>query len=323
MPPHRNHLGSCNENPRISIQVLVFSAAEYCALSDAEAHTQRNWTWHRTTHAHSLWISARHSSQPPTDHLWHRSGCSTLSSRSPGIRSPGWTWCQPPSSQDSLSASLACLTKVPPCLRRACPPTPARHGIGHIQADMDQASLVRRMTRSRKPLSAPPQVHRAARWDSWHWTSAPSVDNTQPHPVRCGPICVLHEIMGLKDSTECVSGHPEQTMHHIIEDCPLYRPTNGEQGLVTLDDDTRSCLASAELEIWAGKQTRKKKWTVCNYHLDCAFSRCFEEDMEVIWSVIKHSVTSAMHKFIPRLQLRKLQFPRSFTLNLQYKHKCL
>ena len=53
----------------------------------------------------------------------------------------------------------------------------------------------------------------------------------------------------LKDSAECECGHPEQTVHHIIEDCLLYRPPNGEQGLVALDGDTRSWLASTELEI--------------------------------------------------------------------------
>ena len=41
---------------------------------------------------------------------------------------------------------------------------------------------------------------------------------------------------------------PEQTVHYIIENCPLYRP-NGEQVLLTLDYDTRSWLESAELEI--------------------------------------------------------------------------
>ena len=54
---------------------------------------------------------------------------------------------------------------------------------------------------------------------------------------------------GLKDSAECECGHPEQTVHHIIEECPLYRPPNCEQSLVALDGDTRSWLASTELEI--------------------------------------------------------------------------
>ena len=54
---------------------------------------------------------------------------------------------------------------------------------------------------------------------------------------------------GLKDSAECECGHQEQTVHHIIEDCPLYRLPNGEQGLVAMDGDTRSWLTSTELEI--------------------------------------------------------------------------
>ena len=54
---------------------------------------------------------------------------------------------------------------------------------------------------------------------------------------------------GLKDSAECECSHPEQTVHNIIEDCPLYQPPNGEQGLVALDGDTRSWLALTEMEI--------------------------------------------------------------------------
>ena len=54
---------------------------------------------------------------------------------------------------------------------------------------------------------------------------------------------------GLKYLVECVCGHPEQTVHHIIEDSPLYQPPNGEQGLATLDDDTRLWLISTKLEI--------------------------------------------------------------------------
>ena len=39
--------------------------------------------------AHCLWISVRHSCQPPTDPLWHRSGCAMPRSSSPGTRSQG------------------------------------------------------------------------------------------------------------------------------------------------------------------------------------------------------------------------------------------
>ena len=38
------------------------------------------------------------------------------------------------------------------------------------------------------------------------------------------------------------------SVHHIIENCPLYQPPNGEQGLAILDD-TRSWVASTKLEI--------------------------------------------------------------------------
>lgn len=68
----------------------------------------------------------------------------------------------------------------------------------------------------------------------------------------------------------------------------------------------------------------KADWDgLCNYLMDCDFSLCYEEsDVEAIWSVLKRMVTSAMHLFIPRVQLRKFQLPRWFTPDLRHKHKC-
>ena len=58
-----------------------------------------------------------------------------------------------------------------------------------------------------------------------------AADNTQPPQIWHGPICVLHKRMeAKKNSAECECCHQEQTVHHIIEDCPLYQPPNEPGG---------------------------------------------------------------------------------------------
>ena len=69
----------------------------------------------------------------------------------------------------------------------------------------------------------------------------------------------------------------------------------------------------------------KADWVgMCNHLLDCDFSMCFETtDVEVIWSLLKLEVTTAMDRFIPRVRLRKCQFPRWSTPSHRHQHKCL
>ena len=54
---------------------------------------------------------------------------------------------------------------------------------------------------------------------------------------------------GLKDSSVCECGAPEQTVDHILDVCPQHRPPSGREGIVSLDEDTRAWLASTGLEI--------------------------------------------------------------------------
>ena len=54
---------------------------------------------------------------------------------------------------------------------------------------------------------------------------------------------------GLKDSSVCECGAPEQTVDHILDVCPQHRPPSGRDGIVSLDEDTRAWLASTGLEI--------------------------------------------------------------------------
>ena len=54
---------------------------------------------------------------------------------------------------------------------------------------------------------------------------------------------------GLKSTSECECGAPNQSVQHIMDDCTMHRPPNGERGLTDLDEDTRTWLASTSLEI--------------------------------------------------------------------------
>ena len=44
---------------------------------------------------------------------------------------------------------------------------------------------------------------------------------------------------GLKSTSECECGAPNQSVQHIMDDCTMHRPPNGERGLTDLDEDTR------------------------------------------------------------------------------------
>ena len=54
---------------------------------------------------------------------------------------------------------------------------------------------------------------------------------------------------GLKSTSECECGAPNQSVQHIMDDCTMHRPPNGERGLTDLDEGTSTWLASTSLEI--------------------------------------------------------------------------
>ena len=51
---------------------------------------------------------------------------------------------------------------------------------------------------------------------------------------------------GLTDSAHCECGDPLQTVEHVMTSCPIYRPPNGDRGLIDLDNDTLACCNGAE-----------------------------------------------------------------------------
>ena len=65
---------------------------------------------------------------------------------------------------------------------------------------------------------------------------------------------------GLSTNDNCDCG-TEQTADHITSGrCPIYRPPEGINGLIVLDDETRAWLENNALDIWVVRDgTRKKK----------------------------------------------------------------
>ena len=69
----------------------------------------------------------------------------------------------------------------------------------------------------------------------------------------------------------------------------------------------------------------KADWSgLCDHLLDSDFSLCYEkDDVEIIWSVFKQIVISAMQLFIPMVCLKSTQYPCWFTPIFRHRHKCL
>ena len=58
----------------------------------------------------------------------------------------------------------------------------------------------------------------------------------------------LHK-WGVANSPFCECGAEEQTADHIIKDCTINRPPNGEEGLRDLDDETVKWLLNTDLAV--------------------------------------------------------------------------
>jgi len=50
-------------------------------------------------------------------------------------------------------------------------------------------------------------------------------------------------------SVACESDAEEQTVEHVVLQCPIHRPLHGLQGLIVLDDDTIKWLLNTCPEI--------------------------------------------------------------------------
>jgi len=58
---------------------------------------------------------------------------------------------------------------------------------------------------------------------------------------------------GMAPSAACVCGAEEQTVNHVVLQCPIHRPTHGLHGLTVLDDETTELLLNTCPEISCGQ----------------------------------------------------------------------
>ena len=58
----------------------------------------------------------------------------------------------------------------------------------------------------------------------------------------------LHK-WGMASSAACVCGAEEQTVDHVVLQCPIHRPPRGLHGLMVLDDETTEWLLNTCPEI--------------------------------------------------------------------------
>ena len=64
--------------------------------------------------------------------------------------------------------------------------------------------------------------------------------------------------------------------------------------------------------------------SILSYLTNFDYSPCFQsQDIELIWLTIKNSIDTAMHLFIPKVRLRRHQFPCWYTPELRHLSKCL
>ena len=247
-PPCGNHMGAATKTLKVSTLALVYSAAEYCAPA-----------WCHSSHTKKL-DTVLNSAMRTV------SGC---------LRAT-------PVNRLTILSGIA-----PPTLRREAAvlalSRKAQANEDHLLHRMLQERPTRARLKSRRPISqqahhlsdlAPPGVTKQSwlrtRWkDDWLAAPPSRLHNfiRDPHSVpgldlprkqwatlnrlRTGVGRFSSSMLkwGLKDSSVCECGAPEQTVDHILDICPQHRPPSGREGIVSLDEDTRAWLASTGLEI--------------------------------------------------------------------------
>ena len=64
--------------------------------------------------------------------------------------------------------------------------------------------------------------------------------------------------------------------------------------------------------------------SICSFLMDADFSHCLQsEDVEYIWLSIKNIILAGMNLFIPKVRIRKHQYPFWYTPELRHLSKCL
>jgi len=63
---------------------------------------------------------------------------------------------------------------------------------------------------------------------------------------------------GMASSAACECGAEDQTVDHVVLQCPIHRPPHGLDGLTVLDDETTEWLLNTCPEIWRGQAVDKR-----------------------------------------------------------------
>ena len=251
--------GAATKTLKVSTLALVYSAAEYCAP-----------VWCRSSHTKKL-DTVLNSAMRTV------SGCLRAT---PVNHLPILSGIAPPTLR--REAAVLALSRK------------AQANEDHLLHRMLQERPTRARLKSRRPFSqqahhlsdlAPPGVTKQSwlrtRWkDDWLAAPPSRLHNfiRDPHSVpgldlprkqwttlnrlRTGVGRFSSSMLkwGLKDSSVCECGAPEQTVDHILDVCPQHRPPSGREGIVSLDEDTRAWLASTGLEIWETYARRRTCW---------------------------------------------------------------
>jgi len=68
-------------------------------------------------------------------------------------------------------------------------------------------------------------------------------------PHRCWAFALLLETWNMTSSAACECGAEEQTVDHVVLQCPVHRPSHGLQGPTVLNDETIEWLLNICSEI--------------------------------------------------------------------------
>jgi len=87
---------------------------------------------------------------------------------------------------------------------------------------------------------------------------------------------------GVSSSAACECGAEEQTVDHVVLQCPIQRPPRGLHGLTVLDDETierllNTCPRSSAAKQWLEKMAQKKKNALVppsSYHTPHVLKKC-------------------------------------------------
>ena len=64
---------------------------------------------------------------------------------------------------------------------------------------------------------------------------------------------------GMASSAACECGTEEQTVDHVVFQCPIHRPPHGLHGLTVLDDETTEWLLNTCPEFQGGQPVDKRR----------------------------------------------------------------